>query len=93
MEMEPCRRPGEEWCKNKPNVATPQCSDARTSRRSHVVTSKCCDVAGKSQQTLSLGEAIKGTRESNCGVRNSFAELGFEELEFGTKERRLERRS
>ena len=25
------------------------------------------DVAGKSQQTLSLGEAIKGTRESNFG--------------------------
>ena len=53
LEREPCRRPREEWCINQPNVATPQCRD----------------VAGKSQQTLSLGEAIKGTRESNCRVR------------------------
>ena len=51
LEMETCRRPGEEWCRNQANVATPQ-------RR---------DVAGMSQQTLSLGEAIKGTGESNCG--------------------------
>ena len=26
-----------------------------------------CNVAEKSQQTLSLGEAIKGMGESNCG--------------------------
>ena len=51
LEMEPCKRPGEEWCINQPNVATPQ-------RR---------DVAGKSQQTLSLREAIKRTGESNSG--------------------------
>ena len=49
MKREPCRRRGEEWCRNQPNVATPQ-------RR---------DVAGKSQQTLSLGEAIEGTGESH----------------------------
>ena len=51
LEMEPCRSPGEYRCRNQPNVATLQ-------RR---------DVAGKSSQTLSLGEAIKGTRESNLG--------------------------
>ena len=77
LEMKPCRRPGEEWCRNQPNVAKPQCPD----------------VAGKSPRTLSLGEAIKGTGESNFGVRNSFAVLGFEELELGTKERRLEGRA
>ena len=51
LEMEPCKRHGEEWCGNRPNVVMPQ-------RR---------DVAGKSQQTISLGEAIKGRGESNCG--------------------------
>ena len=49
LEMEPCGSPGEEWCKNKPDVATSQ-------RR---------DVAGKTQQTLSHEEAIKGMGESN----------------------------
>ena len=49
MEMEPCKRLGEYWCRNQPNVATSQSRD----------------VMGKSQQTLSLGEAIKGNRESN----------------------------
>ena len=49
LEMEPYRRPGEEWCRNQPNVVTPQ-------RR---------DIAGKYQQTSSLGEAIKKTGESN----------------------------
>ena len=58
LEMEPCKRPGEEWCKNQPNVATPQRHDVPTSRSHNVATS---------QQTLSLGDAIKGTRESNCG--------------------------
>ena len=51
MAMEPCRRHGE-WCRNHPNVAT-------WSQRSNIV--------GKSQQTLSLGEAIKGMGESNFG--------------------------
>ena len=51
LKMEPLRRLGEEWCRNQPNVTTPQLRDV--------------DVAGKSQQTLSLGEAIKGTGESN----------------------------
>ena len=51
LEMEPCRRSGEEWCINQPNVAMSQCRD----------------VAEKSQQTLSLGEAIKGMGESNFG--------------------------
>ena len=36
---------------------------------------------------------MKGTGESNFRVRKSFAKLGFEELEIGTKERRLEGRS
>ena len=36
---------------------------------------------------------MKGTGESNFRVRNSFAGLGFEELEIGTKERRLEGQS
>ena len=36
---------------------------------------------------------MKGTGESNFRVQNSFAELGFEELEIGTKERSLEGRS
>ena len=44
LEMEPCRRPREEWCRKS------------AQRR---------DVAGKSQQTLSLGEAIKERGESN----------------------------
>ena len=74
LEMEPCRKLGEEWCRNQPNIMTSQ-------RR---------DIAGKPQQTLSLREAIKGTGESNFFVRDSLAELGFEELELGTKERRLE---
>ena len=47
LEMEPCRRPGEEW--------------------HHVATSQRRDIARKSQQTLSLGKAIKGTGESNFG--------------------------
>ena len=49
LEMELCKRLGEELCRNQPNVATSQ-------RR---------DVAGKSQQTLSLIEVIKGMGESN----------------------------
>ena len=57
IKMEPHKRPGEEWCKNQPNVATFLLRD--------VPTSRCPDVMGKSQQTLSLTEAIKGTRESN----------------------------
>ena len=44
MEMEPYRRPREEWCRKS------------AQRR---------DVAGKSQQTLSLGESIKGKGEFN----------------------------
>ena len=56
-------------------------------------SAQCRNVAGKSQQTLSLGEAIKGMGESNFGVRNLFAELRFEELELGTKEIRPEGQS
>ena len=51
LEIEPCKSPREDWCRNHPNVATPQ-------RR---------DVTGKTQQTLSHKEAIKGTGESNFG--------------------------
>ena len=77
LKREPCRRLGEEWCRNQPNVATSQRHD----------------VAGKSQQTLSLGEAIKGTGESHCGgSKFIFEEQRFEELELRTKERRLEDR-
>ena len=53
LEMELCKRLGEEWCRNQPNIATSQ-------RR---------DVAGKSKQTLSLEEAIKGTKESIMGFK------------------------
>ena len=42
--------------------------NAPTSRHHNVATFQCLDVAGKSQQTLSLGEAIKGTGESNVRV-------------------------
>ena len=45
LEMEPCMNPGEDWCRNQPNVAMPQLRD----------------VTGKTLQTLSLREAIKGT--------------------------------
>ena len=53
MEMEPCRSPGEDWCRKQPNVATFQRHDV--------------DVVGKTEQTLSHKEAIKGTGESNFG--------------------------
>ena len=49
MNRESCRRPGEEWCRKKCNIAT----------------SQYCYVEGKSQKTLSLGEAIKGIVESH----------------------------
>ena len=49
LEMELCRKLEEEWCRNQPNV----------------MTSQRCDVVGKPQQTLSLGDAIKGMGESN----------------------------
>ena len=49
LEMEPYRKPREEWCRKS------------AQRR---------DVAGKSQQTLYLGEAIKGRRESR-DLKNS----------------------
>ena len=75
--MERCRRLGEECCRNQPNITTPQ--------RHNIVTSQHCNVAGKS-----LGEAIKGTGESQTKVRNSFADLGFEKFELETKEIRLE---
>ena len=45
LEMEPCRSPGEDWCRKNLNVAMFQ----------------RCDVAGKAQQNLSRKEAIKGT--------------------------------
>ena len=37
------------------------------SAQPNVVTSQHCDIAGKTKQTLSLGEAIKGMGESNFG--------------------------
>ena len=49
----------------RPNVATFQRHNVPTSQRSNVTTSQRHDVAGKSKQTLSLREAIKGRGESN----------------------------
>ena len=60
-----------------------------TSQRPNVVTLGHPDIEGKSQQTLSLGEAKRNMSIQILGVRNSFVELGFEELELGTKERRF----
>ena len=49
----------------RPNVTTFQRHNVPTSRRPNIMTSQRHDVAGKSQQTLSLKEAIKGRGESN----------------------------
>ena len=68
LKMEPCRRPREGWCRNQLNViTTSQRRDVPMSRHHNVATSQRRDVAGKSRQTLSLGEAVKETGESNYG--------------------------
>ena len=56
------------------------------SRRCDVATSQRRDIVGKTQQTLSLGEAIKGTEESG---RNWSLEQRKEDLKADLKERDL----
>ena len=46
---------------------SPQHRDVPTSQRHNMVMSQRRDVTGKSQQALSLGEAIKGTGEFTLG--------------------------
>ena len=78
--MESCRRLGEKWCRNKPNVTMPKRRDVPTSQLHNVAKSQRRDVVGKSQQTLSLGEAIKGMGESNCGGSKFFCRVRVGEL-------------
>ena len=63
LEIEPCRRPRKSGAEIQPNITTFQRCNVPTYRHTNVVTSQLRNGTGKSQQTLSLGEAIKGTGE------------------------------
>ena len=72
---------GEDWCRNKSNIAMPQ-------RRDVDVTT-----LRESLNKPYLLEKLKKERENPIlGIQKLFVVLGFEELEFGTMERRLEAR-
>ena len=67
QEMEPCRIPEEDWCRNQPNVMTPQRRDVPTSRRHNITTSQRRDGLRERLNKPYLLESYKRNGESNFG--------------------------